>query len=144
MKIDGSYSFNAPKERVWNILTSQDALQKCIPGCERLIETEPGKYDAVLKIGIAAVKGTYNGKVEMADVIPLQSFKLKAEGGGTPGYVKGEADIKLNEQDGKTTVIYNGDSQVGGLIASVGQRLLGGIAKMLVGQFFKKMDELIK
>jgi len=37
-------------------------------------------------------------------------------------------------------VAYKGDAQVMGLIASVGQRMLSGAAKMFVGQFFKCME----
>jgi carbon monoxide dehydrogenase subunit G len=33
--------------------------------------------------------------------------------------------------------------QVGGLIASVGQRMLGGVSKMMLEQFFTRMSELL-
>ncbi len=70
MKLDGKHTFHATQEQVWDLLTNPRHLEKALPGCERLEEKEPGKYDALLKIGISAVKGTYNGKVEIADPEP--------------------------------------------------------------------------
>jgi carbon monoxide dehydrogenase subunit G len=144
MKLEGKYKFKAPQEKVWEALTGPTSLEKAIPGCDKLIEQEPGKYDLVLKIGISAVKGTYSGKAEVADPEPPNRYRLIIEGSGTPGFVKGEANIELSEEGEKTLVTYHGEGQVGGLIAGVGQRLIGGVAKMLLGQFFKNMDKGLK
>jgi carbon monoxide dehydrogenase subunit G len=144
MKIEGKYKFKAPQDKVWEALTGPASLEKAIPGCDKLTEQEPGKYDLVLKIGISAVKGTYSGKAEVADPEPPNRYRLIIEGSGTPGFVKGEANIELSEEGEKTLVTYNGEGQVGGLIAGVGQRLIGGVAKMLLGQFFKNMDKGLK
>ena len=139
MKLEGTYKFKASQENVWEVLTNPRHLEKAIPGCETLAETEPGKYDAPLKIGIAAIKGTYKGIAEVADPQPPDKYRLIVEGGGTPGFVKGEALIELSSQDQSTIVSYQGEGQVGGLIAGVGQRLISGIAKMMLGQFFKQI-----
>lgn len=144
MKLEGTYTFNAPQQKVWEVLTDPRHLEKAIPGCEKLEEIEPGKYDATLKIGIAAVKGTYKGMAEVADPRPPEKYRLIVEGGGSPGFVKGEALIELRHQNQSTIVSYQGEGQVGGLIAGVGQRLIGGIAKMMLGQFFKQIDRELK
>ncbi len=144
MKLEGKHTFQATQDRVWDLLTNPRHLEKALPGCEKLEEKEPGKYDALLKIGIAAVKGTYDGKVEIADPVPPKQYRLIGEGSGNPGFVKGEAFIELTQQDQNTLVSYKGDVQVGGLIAGVGQRLIGGIAKMMLGQFFKNMEKELK
>ena len=52
----------------------------------------------------------------------------------------GDVAIDLEESNGKTILKYSTDAQIGGLIASIGQRMLGGVAKMMVDQFFKKME----
>ena len=144
MKLEGTYKFKAAQEKVWEVLTHPRHLEKAIPGCEKLEEIEPGKYDATLKIGIAAVKGTYKGKAEIADLQPPEKYRLVIEGSGSPGFVKGEALIELSQQDQYTIVSYQGEGQVGGLIAGVGQRLISGIAKMMLGQFFKQIGKELK
>ena len=144
MKLEGTYRFNTAQEKVWEVLTNPKHLEKAIPGCEKLEEIEPGKYDATLKIGIAAIKGTYKGMAEVADPQPPDKYRLVVEGGGSPGFVKGEALIELSYQDQRTIVSYQGEGQVGGLIAGVGQRLISGIAKMMLGQFFKQIGKELK
>ena len=144
MKIEGKHKFRASQEKVWEVLTGPATLEKAIPGCDKLTEREPGKYDLLLKIGISAVKGTYNGKAEVADPEPPKRYRLIMEGSGNPGFVKGEADIELSQEGERTLVTYHGEAQVGGLIAGVGQRLIGGVAKMLLGQFFKNMEKVLK
>jgi len=144
MQLNGKYEFNGTQEQVWHLFTDPESLAKAIPGCQELKETEPGKYDAVMKIGIAAVKGTYTGKFEIADPDPPHRYRLIGEGSGSPGFVKGTTEINLTASGDKTTVTYQGDVQVGGLIAGVGQRMISGIAKMMLGQFFKKMKKELK
>jgi len=144
MKLEGTYKFNFPQAKVWEVLTDPRHLEKAIPGCETLEELEPGRYDATLKIGIAAVKGTYKGMAQVVDPQPPERYRLIVEGGGNPGFVKGEALIELSHQNQTTIVSYQGEGQVGGLIAGVGQRLISGIAKMMVGQFFKQIGQELK
>jgi len=144
MKIEGKHKFQASQEQIWDLFMDQRHLEKALPGCEKMEEREPGKYDVLLKIGIAAVKGTYRGKIEVVDPEPPKRYRLIGEGSGSPGFVKGEAIIELSQQDQDTIVSYQGEMQVGGLIAGIGQRMIGGIAKMMAGQFFKKMEKELK
>ena len=144
MKLEGKYTFKASQQEVWDLFNNIDHLQKAVPGCEKLEETGPDEYDALLKIGIAAIKGTYKGKFQVADQEPPKRYRLIGEGSGTPGFVKGEALIELSQDNQNTLVSYQGEIQVGGLIAGVGQRLISGIAKMLLGQFFKNMRKELK
>ncbi len=144
MKLQGTYKFKASQEKVWEVLTNPRHLEKAIPGCEKLEEIEPGIYDVTLKIGIAGIKGTYKGMAEVADPQPPQKYRLIVEGSGSPGFVKGEALIELSHQNQSTIVSCQGEGQVGGLIAGVGQRLISGIAKMMLGQFFKQIGKELK
>lgn len=144
MKVEGTYTFQAPQERVWEVLNSPVYLQKALPGCEKLEPTEPGKFDVFLKIGIAAVKGSYKGKVEIADAEPPRRTRLIGEGKGLAGFVKGEAAIQLSTHDQGTLVSYEGDVQVGGLLAGIGQRMIGGVAKMMLEQFFKNVEKILE
>jgi carbon monoxide dehydrogenase subunit G len=118
-------------------------IAQCMPGCEGLTAIGPDRYEATMKIGIAAVKGTYKGKVTIKDKQPPAHYVLSGEGSGGPGFLQGDMAIDLEEQDGQTLLKYSADAKVGGLIAGVGQRMLGGVAKMMVDQFFKKMESFV-
>jgi carbon monoxide dehydrogenase subunit G len=141
MKINGTHTLAVPRDKVWAFLMDPACIARIIIGCERLEKVAPDTYQATLKLGIAAVKGTYNGSVQIFDKTPPQRYRMIIEGSGTPGFVKGEAAIDLAEQNGQTVLSYDADTQVGGLIANVGQRMIGGVAKMIINQSLKKLDE---
>jgi uncharacterized protein len=137
MKVEGVYTFPGQPQQVWDLLLSPDSLRACIPGVESLTETSPDHFDAVMKVGVAAIKGTYKGKVAIIDRQPPQAYTLQVEGSGGPGFVKGTAKIVLEGEGDVTRVKVEGDGQVGGMLAGVGQRMLPGVAKMLMNQFFE-------
>ena len=137
MKVEGSYTFDAPRDRVWSMLMNPEALKSCVPGCESLTATGENAYEASLKVGVAAIRGNYKGTIRLTDLEEPSSYKMNVEGKGSAGFVKGVASIDLVDQ-GETTVLnVLGDGNVGGTVAGVGQRMLGGVAKMLMGQFFE-------
>ena len=143
MKIEGSYTFNAPRERGWQILLDPKIMAQSMPGCEKMIEVAQDQYEAVMKVGIASVKGTYKGKVTVKDKQPPVHYVLSGEGSGGPGFMQGDVTIDLEQVNGQTVLNYNTDAKVGGLIASVGQRMINGVAKTMLDQFFKKIETFI-
>ena len=144
MKIEGTSEVPAPRDRVWAAFLDPDTLAKAIPGCEKLEAVGPGEYKATMKVGVGPIKGTFDGKVRLFDLEPPNKYRMAVEGTGAPGFVRGDATMQLSDADGgNTRVGYNADVQVGGLIASVGQRMLGGVSKMMLDQFFGRMTELL-
>jgi carbon monoxide dehydrogenase subunit G len=141
--IEGNYTFNAPRERVWDVLLDPKIIAQSMPGCESMNEVAPDQFEAVMKVGVASVKGTYKGKVMIKDKSPPSHYVLSGEGQGGPGFMRGDLVIDLVEQDGKTLLNYRAEPQVGGLIAAIGQRMLNGVAKMMVEQFFKKVETFL-
>jgi uncharacterized protein len=136
MDIFGSYMFNAPSDRVWALLMDPAVLSSCIPGCEKFEADGEGRYNVTLTVGMAAITGTYQGTVVLADINPLTSYRLIVEGQGRPGFVKGSSVIGLRAVGATTAVDVSGAVHTGGPIARVGQRLIGGVAKMMLDRFF--------
>jgi uncharacterized protein len=145
MRLDGTYTFNAPRQKVWEVLQDPEALRACIPGVEKFDKIGADEYQVGMRMGVGAIKGSYTGKIRMFDLQQPEHYKLGIDARGTPGFVSGEATFDLAE-DGpdKTTLTWGADGQVGGPVAAVGQRMLSGVAKMTVGQFWKAMDDQIK
>lgn len=137
MKVSGSYPLPGTPEQVWALLNDPERLAKCLPGCERLEPDGPDRYKAVVKFALAAISGQYSGSLELADKKPPQSLRLRLEGKGVPGFVKGEGQVELSEKGGQTEVRYSGEAQIGGMIAAVGQRMLDAAARKIVQQFFE-------
>lgn len=137
MKLEGTYTIHAPREVVWKQLLNPDVLARAIPGCEKLEPNPDGGYNAELKMGIAMVRGAYRGRVEILDQVPPEHFRMKVEGQGSGGFLKGEGTLTLAGSGSETLISYAGEAQVGGLFASVGQRMILSAARQVVEQFFQ-------
>ncbi len=140
MKLDGTNQLNAPRERVFGCLVDPDVLQRCIPGCERLEKTGENAYAATIRAGVGTIKGLFNGSVRLEDIRAPEHYRIVVEAKGQPGFMKGSGDLDLAAQDGSTLIKYAGELQVGGTIASVGQRMIQGTAKMMATQFFLALE----
>jgi len=141
MKVEGTQQLSAQRERVYSALVDPEVLQRCIPGCESLQKTEAGHYETRLKAGVGAIKGSFRGNVHLEDMRPPEHYRIVVEGKGVIGFAKGSATFDLIEQDGGTLITYAGELQVGGTIASVGQRMIEGAAKMMAAKFFKALEK---
>lgn len=144
MKLEATYTILAPRDLVWQQLMNPEALGRALPGCEKIESNPDGSFRAELKVGIAAVKGTYHGRIEILEAVPPERYRMKVEGQGTGGFLKGEGMVTLSDHVTETLISYAGDVQVGGIIASVGQRLMLGAAKQIVNQFFEAFAKQIK
>ena len=136
MRVQGNYTFDADVRTVWDALLSPDTLASCIPGCDSIAPTGENSYEIELTVRVAAVRGAYKGKVSVENLKPLESYTMVVSGSGRGGTVRGSGDLSFSESDGKTTVSISGDTQVTGVVARVGQRLLGGASRMMMNQFF--------
>jgi carbon monoxide dehydrogenase subunit G len=137
MEIAGSYRFDAPPDRVWALLMDPAVLSSCIPGCDRFDPDGADRYNVTLTIGLAAITGTYDGTVLLTDIVPKTSYGLVVEGQGRPGFVKGTSKIGLRADGAATVVEVSAAVHTGGAIARLGQRLIGGVAKMMMDRFFE-------
>jgi carbon monoxide dehydrogenase subunit G len=144
MEVSGEHRFAAPRGVVWEALLDPKALQASMPGCEKFEEVGERSYDLTIKVGIAAIKGTYSGNVKVADPVANESYRLVVNGSGKPGSVQGDATLVLSDDGAGTLVKYSGDVKAQGAIARLGSRLLAGAAKLMIGQFMKGMEKQVE
>ena len=141
MKVAGSASLPFPPEEAYDLMQNAEALAGAIPGCNSLDLVGENEYKLNLKMVLASLSGQFEGKVQLTEPNRPYSFRMLVEGSGKIGFLKGEGLLSLlaNEKGG-TDVYYEGEAQIGGNMASVGQRLIDTTAKLLVKRFFKKLS----
>lgn len=144
MKVEGTYDLPAPRERVWALLNDPAVLARITPGVKDLTPNGTDTYGATIEVGVGPVKGAYTGQVSITDKTPPERLTLRIEGGGRPGTIRATGELHLAEQEGRTVVRYIGDAQVTGLVASVGHRLMSGVAKQMAGEFFRALEGELK
>ena len=144
MELSGTYTFNAPRDLVWQALLDPEVLAKVMPGCEKLEQVGENEYQGVIKIRVGPVQGEFQGNVRLSDINAPDSYHMTVDGKGAPGFMKGEGQVRLEPQGDSTLMHYSGKAQVGGRIASVGQRLLDSSAKALTRQSLDGLDKQIQ
>lgn len=134
MKIQGSHTFDAPRERVWRALLDPEVLARTLPGCEKLERVGETDYRGALNVQVGPVKGQFQGTLQLSDLVPLEGYRMKLDGKGPAGFMTGQGDLRLTGEGGSTTLTYDIDTQVGGRVAGVGQRLLESSARSITRQ----------
>src|SRR5258707_4615899 len=130
MKLIATYSFPAPPSQVWSQLMDPDAIASCLPGCRELRPLGDDRYEAELTVGVAAISGTFKASIALLEKLPPHSYRLQVEATGKPGFARGSAAIVLTPEQGGTAVTVTAQADVGGLIARVWQRMIGGVARI--------------
>jgi uncharacterized protein len=138
--VRGSSKVPGSPERVYDLLWDTSVLQTAIPGCEELIALGDGRYAMKMKVVIAALAGDFNGSVQLTDGERPNRFRMVVEGNGKAGFLRGEGVLSLSPDADSTTVDYDGTVQIGGTMASVGQRLIDATSKMMIRKFFERFS----
>lgn len=144
MKLEGSYTFIASQDIVWEMLLDPAVLANIMPGCQKLEQTGEGQFEGELKIKVGPVQGVFKGQVHLTELQQPDSYKMSVSGKGPAGIVNGTGHIRLESQNGQTTMLYEGDATVSGKIASVGQRLMDASAKAIVKESLENLNKQVE
>lgn len=144
MKVSGEFTFDAPQDEVWEALLDPEVLASVLPGCEKLERTGEDAYEGALKIKVGPVQGKFDGKIGLSDIVPPEGYSMIVDGRGAPGFVKAKAQVKLAADGDQTVMTYDSDAQIGGRIATVGQRLLDSSAKAIIKQSLEGLNKIFE
>jgi carbon monoxide dehydrogenase subunit G len=144
MRITGTATLGADRAAVWRALNDPAVLVHAIPGCRTLQAVGEDAYAMTVSAGVGAIKGMYDGQVRLSDQQEPASFRLHAQGSGAPGTIGADVDVHLEEgPDGGTSLTYDAEATVGGMIGGVGQRMLVGVSRRMASEFFGNVDGLL-
>jgi len=141
MKLQGTATLHADRERVFAALTDPGVLSRCIPGCESLDLIGEDSYKMTVSAGVGAIRGRYDGQVTLTDLVRPDGYVMNARGAGAAGTVDATCRIDLTDDGEQTQLAYSADATVGGPVAGVGQRMISAVAKRMAGQFFSAVDD---
>ena len=140
MKLSGEQTVPASREAVYDAMLDPETLKSALPGCEKLEEVGPNEYLATMTIGVAMIKGKYDGKVKITDDNRPEGFTMHIEGKGPQGQMSGVGTVKFEAiSENETKVVYDGDANVRGMLARIGSRVIQPAANMIVGKFFGEL-----
>ncbi len=143
MRVAGEYTIAAPRNEVWAALLDPEVLAGTLPGFQRLERVDENTFTGALALGVGPVQGRFDGRLELSDLAPPESYRLKMHGRGVPGFVEGEGEVRLAEAETGTLLSYDVEVQVGGKVAGVGQRLLEMVSRTLTKQALERLEQAI-
>ena len=144
MRIEGEYIFTGPREEVWDLVRDPEVLATALPGTQNLEQVSENEYEGAMHVRVGPVAGAFSGRIVVSDEVPPESCTLTVDGRGAPGFASGTGHIQLIEQEDDTTLIkYEGEMQIGGKLASVGQRLLDTASKSMIRQGLESLNQAL-
>tara|TARA_Y100000996_G_scaffold79488_1_gene54131 strand:- start:394 stop:972 length:579 start_codon:yes stop_codon:yes gene_type:complete len=143
MKLSGSYQINLEKQKVWEALNNPEILRKSIPGCEEFTKDSDTEFSATATNKIGPFNASFTGTIELKDINAPNSYKIVGSGNSPVGFASGEAEVKLEDHNEGTKLIYTVEANVGGKIAQIGSRLIDMTAKKMADIFFGKFSDLV-
>jgi len=145
MTLSGTFTFRGPRALVWQLLQDPEVLVKVMPGAQRLSRVADGRYQGVMKVGLGPVTAAeFALDVTLGDLVPPERFTMVIDSKGTLGFARGTANVALDEQGpDQTAMHYTSELQIGGRIASVGQRVVESAAKAMTARGLQALQQAI-
>jgi len=144
MKIEGTHVFNGPREDVWEMFYDPNILASALPGAQKMEMVNENEYKFDMNVRVGPVSGAFSGEMQLENVVKPDSLTLKGGGKGAPGFLNGLGNVKFKEQeDGTTLMEYEGEVNIGGALASVGQRMIDRVATSMLRTGFETLDKAL-
>ena len=142
MQLTGKHVINAAPETVWKMLMDTDTLARIVPGISSLEKLDGNAYKSTVAIKLGPVNSSFTGNLFMNDIQENKNFTLKVQQNSKIGNANAAIKIELTPvAENQTEVAFDGDVKLSGILASMGQRLLGSVANTLSKQFFENMEQ---
>jgi carbon monoxide dehydrogenase subunit G len=145
MKLEGEYIFDGPREQVWELVRDPEVLASALPGTQSMNQVSESEYEGKMNLRVGPIAGVFSGRVVVANEVPPESYSLSVEGKGAPGFGKGTGHVQLIAQDDGTTLMkYEGELEVGGKLAGVGQRMIETVGKSMTRQGLESLNKALQ
>jgi len=145
VKIEGDYLFNGPRDEIWKLIRDPEVLATALPGTKSLDKVGENEYVGEMNVRVGPVAGLFAGRLVVSNEVPLESLTLTVDGKGSPGFINGTGNVVMIDQgDGTTLMKYEGEVQIGGRLASVGQRLLDSASKSTIRQGLEILNSALQ
>lgn len=142
MQLNGKHTVNAAPSVIWKMLMDTDVLAKIVPGISRLEKTGDNTYKSILDIKLGPVNSSFTGNLQMEDITEEKGFALKVQQNSKIGNANAAIKIDLLPLgENQTEIQFDGQAKMTGLLASMGQRVMGGVSATLTKQFFANLEK---
>ncbi len=146
MIVENAFDVGARLDTVWPVLKDVPRVAACIPGANvtEAVDERTYRADVVVKAGPVTVRYRATILVERIDDLAHEAIlgvdaREKAGRGGVKATVTSRALANGNA----THVDLRTDAQISGIVATLGGRLIEGIANRTVAQFAENLSRQV-
>lgn len=144
MNVSGRATLDAPRTAVFDAICDPGALLEVIPGCREIRRVSPDEYRGRIALRLPAIVGTYDTVVRLLETDPPAYGLFEGRVDGRAGSITGRASFRLDDDDGRTTIEYDGQGVVGGPLARLDSRFVESLAASLVDEGLARLGRRLR
>jgi carbon monoxide dehydrogenase subunit G len=145
MIVEGEYVFNGPQKAVYEMFNDPNALATAVPGMQKLEQVDETHFEGAIFLRIGPISASFEGILSLTDINPPESCTLNIEGKGKAGFAKGVGRVRFTDLgNNQTRLNYSGEVNIGGTLASVGQRMIDSVAKSMIKSGCDKLQKTLE
>jgi hypothetical protein len=147
VKVEQSFEIAEPRERLWEFFERVDEVAKCVPGVEsvEVIDADNSKVRVTQSVG--PMTATFDLKMRITEREPNERMQFTAIGRavkGAAGNLRSSNTVTLQPTDAGTRVNLVADLAMGGVLGSVGQKVIATQASAVTRDFMSSLERAVK
>ena len=143
MKVEGTRSYAAPRDRVWEVLNDPAEMAGLMPGVESFEIHDDKHWTAKVKVplGLGGLKMTMN--FERLEQREPEFASMRAKGQGVGALMDMTTSFTLSEAGEGTSMDWEADVKIAGPVGAMGQRVLQPIVNQQVTQVLEALENRV-
>lgn len=129
IKFGGEFEIKQSPEAVYDFLTDPQKFAPLLPDYQSMTQQDATHFTVKVNVGISYIKGAADMKMELTEADRPKRAQYKGHGSAAGGKVAVIARFDLTPAGGGTKVVWQGEAQVFGALASVAGGLLEPLGK---------------
>lgn len=146
MIIEDAFEVDAPVDRVWSVLKDVPRVAGCIPGTKITEVVDPKTFRGTVGLKVGPVNVSYNATVvveQLDDATHEAKFAINGDEVRGRGGVRAGLQSRVEPAPGGSRVTLKADAKISGVIATVGGRLIEGVAKKSIAMFAERLRTIL-
>jgi carbon monoxide dehydrogenase subunit G len=147
VRFEESFTVSSPQEEVWAFLEDVGRIARCVPGVSEVEPLEDGRSRVRMTQKVGPLSATFDLRTKMKDSEPGAFVEVESIGRsvkGALGELRSVNRVEIEAAgDDATNVRLSAEVAVGGMLGSVGTKVMSLKAKQVAKAFAANLEEQI-
>jgi uncharacterized protein len=145
VKVSEQFVVDEPATTVWEFFEHVDRVARCVPGVEDVTVVDDENSRVRVTQAVGPMTATFDMKMRITAREPGRSMEFTGIGRsvrGAAGNVRSTNRVQLEEaENGSTRVLLESDVALGGMLGSVGQKVVAKQASVVTKSFARTLEQ---